>query len=140
VGLIGAREKLSIVEQLTQREEYRNFLGIEKFEDYIPIPQKFAADNPEKVLEEVRSMITKSKSDIFLLGMGHAKSWIIPELRTFKEAIYIDVGSGIDALAGMIDPKRPYFGGWKNYRLSNDAIYDDVDYLQFSFENIVLLP
>jgi hypothetical protein len=50
--------------------------------------------------------------------------------------MYIDVGSGIDALAGMIDTRRPYFGNWQNFRLANDEIYENIDYLNFNFENI----
>ena len=45
-----------------------------------------------------------------------------------KNAIYLDVGSGIDALAGVIDPGRPYMGGWKNH-LSRQFNYGSLDFL-----------
>ncbi len=35
----------------------------------------------------------------------------------------------MDAIAGIVNNKRPYFGDWKNYRLKNEKIYGDVDFL-----------
>ena len=34
-----------------------------------------------------------------------------------KNAIYLDIGAGIDALAGLIDPDRPYASSWINYQM-----------------------
>ena len=136
VGLIGAREKLEVIKDLTALPEYSQYLGVQGFSDYIHLPQKFAADEPDAVLEQIRDDLKNSTADIFLMGMGHAKSWIIPELKAIKESIYIDVGSGIDALAGMIDSQRPYFGDWQNFRFSDDTRYVGIDYLQFNFKNI----
>ena len=40
IGLIGAKEKLELIQELLEYKEYRDYLGIDKFEDYIIIPQQ----------------------------------------------------------------------------------------------------
>ena len=34
-------------------------------------------------------------------------------------AVYLDVGGGLDGIAGILDPDRPYAKGWINNRLRN---------------------
>ena len=41
IGLIGAGPKLKIIKKLLKNNEYKKYLGIDKFLDYISIPQKF---------------------------------------------------------------------------------------------------
>ena len=41
--------------------------------------------------------------------------------------IFIDIGYGIDALAGIADYNRPYFGSWQNYKMSNYN-YSKIDF------------
>jgi hypothetical protein len=72
-----------------------------------------------------------SEAEIFLIGVGHLKSGILSEITNMKDAVYLDIGSGIDALAGLIDGKRPYFGSWVNHRVRNIELYNDVDLLQY---------
>ena len=52
--------------------------------------------------------------------------------------MYLDVGAGIDMIAGCINTKRPYAGDWKNFRLSNYD-YSEIDYLKYNATNEVLL-
>ena len=135
VGLIGAYEKLEIIEELFQYEAYRSYLRIDKFHDYIYIPQKYACDDIHSLVAEVGSKLSGSDCDVYLVGVGHVKSGLMWNLPNFHNAIYLDVGSGIDALAGMIDTQRPYFWKWKNFILPNRASYYGIDYLQFNNRN-----
>ena len=135
VGLIGASEKLKIIEELFQYEAYRSYIRIDKFHDYIHIPQKFACDDIHSLVADVGSKLSESDCDVYLVGVGHVKSGLMWNLPNFHNAIYLDVGSGIDALAGMIDTQRPYFWKWKNFILPNRASYQHIDYLQFNDRN-----
>jgi len=130
IGLIGADIKIEIIKNLMTKIEYQEYLGLEKFNDYIKIPQKFSCDdldNTEKIISE---QLKNSNSDIFLLGIGHVKSGLLYRLKKYKKAIYLDVGSGIDAIAGIIDVDRPFFGDWTNYKLK-EFNYNNVDYLAY---------
>ena len=43
----------------------------------------------------------------------------------------MDVGAGIDNVAGCINVTRPFAGDWTNYRLK-DYDYSNIDYLRYS--------
>ena len=138
IGLLGASEKLNVIAELMQHKEYQNYLGLESFTDYIHFPQKYAADDIKLVENFVGEQLRNSKADIFLLGIGHAKSGILHTFKNYKKAIYLDIGAGIDMLAGCINNKRPYAGDWKNYRLKNHN-YNDIDYLRYNAQNEIIL-
>lgn len=131
IGLIGGKEKINIIKSLMEYEEYQEYLGLEKFSDYLTIPQKFACDNLDKTFKDLRNQVIKSNSKIFLIGIGHVKSGLLSQLKDVKDAIYLDVGSGIDALAGIVDIYRPYFGDWTNFKLTETNVYKNVDYLRY---------
>ena len=130
IGIIGAHEKVKLVEHLMTSDVYQNYLGIKKINDYISIPQKFACDDLGAVENIVAEQLARSSSDtkIYLLGIGHVKSGLLHRLKKHKSAVYLDVGSGIDALAGVIDPDRPYMGAWTNH-LSRHFNYQLLDFL-----------
>lgn len=134
IGIIGASEKIEIIKELMSKQQYQEYLGIEQFNDYISIPQKFACDDIKKTRELVKKQLSHTTSRIFLLGVGHVKSGLNYLLPKYKQAIYLDVGSGIDALAGIIDKKRPYFNNWTNFKLSDDSLYKNVDFLHYEFD------
>ena len=138
IGLLGASEKLYLIEELMAHKEYQDYLGLESFSDYIHFPQKYAADDIELVEEFVGQQLKESSADIFLLGIGHAKSGLLHNLKKYKSAVYLDVGTGIDMIAGCINSYRPFAGGWKNFRLSNYD-YSQIDYLKYNASNEVLL-
>ena len=118
IGLVGAREKLELIQELLEHKEYRDYLGINKFEDYICIPQRYACDNIEAVDASVKEQLKNAKSKIFLEGIGHAKQALLHRMKEHHPAVYVSVGSGICALAGVQDTiGRPYFADWKNYRI-----------------------
>jgi hypothetical protein len=131
IGLIGADKKIEIIKNLMQHKEYQDYLGLDSFADYIKIPQKFACDNIDFTEKMVADQLTNSKSDIFLVGIGHVKSALTHRLKKYKNAVFYDVGSGIDAIAGIIDTDRPFFGGWTNYQIKDTQLYSDIDYLAY---------
>ena len=75
---------------------------------------------------------------IYLYGVGHVKSGLIHHLPRIKNAIYLDIGAGIDGLAGIIDPDRPYAASWVNYRLKNYN-YGSLDLLNYDINKDVNL-
>ena len=131
IGLIGASEKLYLIEELMKHDEYKEYLGLDNFNDYIHFPQKYACDDIDKVEEFVGNQLKESTSDIFLLGIGHSKSAILHRFKKYTNAIFMDVGAGIDMIAGSINVNRPYAGDWTNYRIK-DYDYSKIDYLRYS--------
>jgi len=67
------------------------------------------------------------------LGIGHSKSAILHRLKKYTNSVFMDVGAGIDMIAGCINITRPYAGDWVNYRI-NDYDYSNIDYLKYSGE------
>ena len=131
IGLIGAREKMELIQVLMQSPAYRNYLGLDKFEDYISIPQKGACDDlaiTEKIAAE---QLKNAKAKIFLLGIGHVKSGLLHRLKNYHNAVYLDVGSAVDALAGVVNVTRPYMGDWTNFVIRNYD-YSTIDFLGYS--------
>ena len=131
IGLIGAGAKLNIIKNLMEAPQYQEYLGLEKFEDYISLPQKFACDDLEATEKMVASQLVKSTSKIFLMGMGHVKSGLIHRLSKYRNAVFLDVGASIDALAGIIDVDRPYAGDWTNYQIDDVQLYKGIDFLAY---------
>ena len=131
IGLIGANTKMNIIQNLMEAPQYQDYLGLEKFEDYISLPQKFACDDIDATEKMVAEQLKNSSSKIFLMGMGHVKSGLIHRLKKHANAIFLDVGASIDALAGVIDVNRPYAGDWTNYQIDDDELYEGVDFLAY---------
>jgi hypothetical protein len=131
IGLIGADKKIEIIQELMNYQEYNEYLGLDSFNDYIKIPQKFACDDIDLTEKIIGDQLKKSSSSIFLLGIGHVKSALTHRLKKYKNAVFFDVGSGIDAIAGIIDTDRPFFGDWTNYQMKNSEIYENIDYLAY---------
>ena len=138
IGLIGADAKLDLIKELMKHKRYQEYLGLNDFTDYIKLPQKFACDDLRGLEKSLKNQLEESdsKTRIYLCGMGHVKSYIFSKLKTYKNAVYIDVGSGIDAIAGIIDHQRPYMLNWINHQLSSpDAFdYSKIDYLQYDMK------
>ena len=106
-------------------------MGVKAFEDYIRIPQQFACDDLEETERMVGEQLKKSTSNIFLVGIGHVKSGLLHRLTKYTNAVFLDVGSSLDAIAGIIDVDRPYFGDWTNYQIDEKNLYEGVDFLQY---------
>jgi len=131
IGLIGADIKMNIIKNLMEAPQYQEYLGLEKFEDYISLPQRFACDDLEATERMVGEQLKNSTSKIFLMGMGHVKSGLIHRLKKYTDAVFLDVGAAIDALSGIIDIERPYFGDWTNYQIDEMPLYEGVDFLAY---------
>ena len=134
IGLIGAKPKLELIQNMVSHKEYQDYLGLDQFEDYIHIPQKFACDDIDATEKMVAEQLDKSSAQIFLVGIGHVKSGLLHRLKKYRNAVFLDVGTGIDALGGLIDHHRPYMGDWTNYRV-NSFDYDKLDILQYDIWN-----
>ncbi|ASY16694.1 hypothetical protein A1sIA79_00160 [Candidatus Planktophila versatilis] len=139
IGIIGASEKVDLIRQLMQYPEYQEYLGLREFSDYIKVPQKFACDDLESLEISMKEQFKEAKSKLFLFGIGHVKSGIAWKLNSFWPAIYLDIGSGIDAIAGIIDEKRPYFGDWTNHQLRSGFDYSKLDLLQLEKSKVKFL-
>lgn len=131
IGLIGANTKMNIIQNIIEAPQYQEYLGLEKFEDYISIPQLFACDDIDATEKMVGEQLEKSTSKIFLMGIGHVKSGLIHRLKKYTDAVFLDVGASIDALAGIIDIDRPYVGDWTNYQIDEPELYEGVDCLAY---------
>lgn len=136
IGLIGAGPKMDLIKELMKHKKYQEYLGLEQFNDYIKIPQKFACDNLDNTINVVKEQLKKANPNtrIYLYGVGHVKSGLIHHLPKFKKAIYLDVGAGIDGIAGLLDHARPYAMGWVNHRLKNYD-YSKLDLLNYQQHN-----
>lgn len=139
IGIIGASEKIELIRELLTDSIYQEYLGMEKFTDYISIPQKFACDDLQQLEKSLESQLYNSTAKIFIFGIGHVKSGIAHKLTKIKSAIYLDVGSGVDAIAGVIDAKRPYFGDWVNHRIPRSFDYTKLDLLQLEESKLRIL-
>ena len=143
IGIIGASEKVDLIESLMAHRKYQRYLGLRQFGDYIRISQNFACDDLDETIETVKEQLEASDPEtrIYLLGTGRVKAGLIPQLPAIKQAIYIDIGVGIDALAGVIDTERPYAKNWINHKL-RDFDYTTIDMLGYSIacdENCILV-
>lgn len=141
IGLIGGEHKMSLIKKLMEHDEYRDYLGVQEFTDYISVPEKFTCDNVEKLEQDIGKQLETSKSKIFLFGIGISKLAVAHAFKKYKNAIFIDIGAGISALAGTTSIERPYFGGWINYRLKNHdySKMDQIDYKDTRGKNEIWL-
>ena len=125
IGLIGAREKLNCIKQLMEHKEYQDYLETNSFTDYIVIPQRAALDL-DLLENNIENEIKNSNAEIFLIGAGVSKLKFFHLLNKYNK-IFIDVGHGIDLLAGYGDKTRPYCGNWQNYRIKqNNPDFIDI--------------
>jgi len=133
IGLIGAGPKLDLIKELMKYKKYQEYLGLEQFNDYIKIPQKFACDNLDNTINMVKEQLENADPNtrVYLYGVGHVKSGLMHHLPNIKKAIYLDVGAGIDGIAGLLDPDRPYAMNWVNHRLK-DYDYSNLDLLNYN--------
>ena len=134
IALIGGCEKMKIIKKLMEYSEYRNYIENDYFVDYIEVPERFSCDNTDEIINGVGEKIKNSEADIFLFGIGISKLAISWQFKNYKDAIFIDIGCGMSALAGMCGIDRPYFGSWKNFRLSNFN-YCSADPMDFNERN-----
>lgn len=73
VALLGAQEKLIIIENLMKHKEYKDYTKL-NVSDYIYCPMKFAVDNAEKNLESFGKQI-KNKPRRITCSNWSIKTW-----------------------------------------------------------------
>lgn len=125
IGIIGAGPKVEAIRELMKYPQYREYIGCDYFTDYISIPQRQALDSD--VDEVVERELKNATGKVFLLGAGVSKLKFYDKLKKSHNAVYIDVGHGIDMIAGHGDKYRPYCGNWVNYRVANKNTFGKVD-------------
>ena len=128
IGLIGADKKLKLIEELMKREEYQGYLGIKGFDQYIAVPETGACNNTEDMLTDIYTQIGEEACDIYLLGAGISKMMIMSKIRDRYDTIVVDVGMGIDAIAGIIHNRKTFMADWQNYHIKGYD-YSDIDIL-----------
>lgn len=134
IALIGGNEKLRLIQKLMEHKEYRDYVCNDYFTDYIAVPERFSCDNTDKLILQIGEQIKKSSAKIFLFGIGIAKMAIAWKFKEYKNAVFIDIGCGMSALAGTCGIDRPYFGNWVNYRLLGYD-YSSVDPMDINLTN-----
>jgi hypothetical protein len=141
IGIIGGSEKISLIKELMKREEYRNYLGVESFSDYIEVPERFSCDDTDSLERIIGEKLAKSKAEVFIFGIGIAKLAVAHKFKNYKNSVFIDVGCGISALAGTTSLERPYFGEWTNFILDgyNYSEMDRIDYSDTAGRNEIIL-
>ena len=138
LGLIGAKEKMDLIKDLCKHDAYKDYLKFDGFNDYISVKQRGLCDSLEEAEEQLKDQLSKSSCSIFLVGIGHAQQALLHKLKEYKPAIYISVGSGIDAYAGVQDNLRPYMFDWINFRIK-DYDYNKVDIWRDRLLNVKLI-
>lgn len=125
IGIIGAGPKVEAIRELMKYPQYREYIGCDYFTDYICIPQRQALDSD--VDELIEKELKNAKGKVFLIGAGVSKLKFYDKLKKSHNAVYIDVGHGIDMIAGHGDKYRPYCGDWVNYRVTHENTFGNVD-------------
>lgn len=140
IGLIGSKNKLTLIENLLSYKQYQAYLGLSGFYSYIKIPELGACNDVEATLNSIMSQMDLDV-DVYFVGIGIAKLYVLSELKKRTGKIFIDIGCGISALAGLTSNDRPYFADWINFRLKTFD-YNSLDIMDASLaegKNVVML-
>ena len=134
IALIGGEGKMKLIKKLMEHKEYRDYINNDYFVNYIEVPERFSCDNTEELIKNIGNQISETNADLFLFGIGISKMAIAWQFKNYKNAVFIDIGCGMSALAGSCGIDRPYYGGWTNYRLKNYD-YSKIDSMDFNINN-----
>ena len=139
IGFIGNKGKLDVIKNLMNYDEYKKYIENDTFLEYIDIPQRCALED-DKLETHIFEKVKNSDCKVFFIGAGVAKLKFFYNLKKIKpDGIFIDVGHGLDAIAGLADYERPYFGSWQNYKMKSYD-YSNIDFCgPPSCKNAVLL-
>ena len=133
--IVGQQEKVAAINILSGYKQYRDYLGIESFCGYVGVPKIGAADNESLIISNIKDECKQKNPKVILLGIGSSKLYVLPRIQEFSNAIVIDIGAGIDALAGVVSQGRPYFSDWVNYK-SNKIDYDSMNMMDHNNPNM----
>jgi hypothetical protein len=132
--IVGQQEKVDAINILSGYKQYRDYLGIKSFCGYVGVSKIGAADNESLVISKIKAECKKNAPKVILLGIGSSKMYVLPRIQEFSNAVVIDVGAGIDALAGVVSQDRPYFSDWVNYK-SDKIDYDSMNIMDHENPN-----
>jgi hypothetical protein len=131
IGIIGGSEKIKLIQSLMEFKEYRDYLGVDKFTDYISVPERYSSDDIQGLETHIGKELERSTANIFIFGIGISKLAVAHKFKKYHKATYIDVGCGISALAGTTALERPYFGGWTNF-IIDGYDYSNIDRMDYN--------
>ena len=57
IGLMAGSEKIKVIKELMKYQSYRDYLGIDKFSDYISVPERYSCDNVEQLESEIKDKL-----------------------------------------------------------------------------------
>lgn len=137
IGLICGEEKARVIEELFKHKEYRDYIGVDGFDSIISVPERFACNR----IEEIESKISNELSDdvdVYLYGIGISKLALAHRFKKYSNSIFLDIGCGMSAIAGLVGNDRPYFGNWVNHRV-NRFDYSNVDLMDSNEHEVVWL-
>lgn len=129
VGVIANTYKIDLIQTLLEYPAYQSYLGVSGFDQYVRVPQTGAANDWRGLEKDIMVQIDEP-CDLYLVGIGIAKMAVLSRLRDELRTVIVDVGCGIDAIAGCVSHLRPYMADWVNFRLK-DWDYSQVDQLDF---------
>lgn len=140
IALIGGNEKMNVIQELIKYKDYQEYICNDYFLDYISVPERFACDNTDILIEQIGTKIKNSNAEVFLFGIGISKMAMAHRFKNYKDAIFIDIGCGMSGLAGSVETDRPYFGSWNNYRIKTYD-YSKIDPTNFNInrDNVIFL-
>ena len=73
---------------LMEKDEYKNYLQLDNFSDYISIPQKFAVDKINQIERQVKKVRELVFKNIFDWYWTCKISTFIPAVKVYKCTIY----------------------------------------------------
>ena len=137
LGIIGSDHKIDIIKKLFEHAEYRDYIGRQGIDHYIGVPERGAANDPYGIAERISGQI-REDIDVYLVGIGIVKLFVIPRMKNFHSNVFLDAGAGISAMAGMVGRERAYFAGWKNFQL-NGYDYSQVDTMDLDAQGGIIV-
>jgi hypothetical protein len=139
IGFIGNKGKLDIIKNLMKHDEYKKYIENDHFLEYIDIPQRCALED-DTIETRIFETVKNSDCKVYFIGAGASKLKFFYNLKKIKpNGIFIDIGHGLDAIAGIADYERPYFGSWQNYKMKNYD-YSKIDFCgPPSWNNAIIL-
>tara|TARA_Y100001938_G_scaffold147921_1_gene230287 strand:+ start:9609 stop:10475 length:867 start_codon:yes stop_codon:yes gene_type:complete len=137
IGLICGEGKAKVIKELFKHKEYRDYIGTDGFDSIITVPERFACNR----IEEIESKISNELDDnidVYLYGIGISKLALAHRFKKYSNSIFIDIGCGMSAIAGLVGNDRPYFGNWVNHRVKHFD-YNGVDLMDSNEHGVVWL-
>jgi len=141
IGIIGGEGKINLIKKLLEHQEYRDYLGIKSFKNYITVPEIYSCNNIELIEQNIARKLQEKYCKVYIFGIGISKLALAHRFKKYSNSVFLDVGCGVSALAGCTSLERPYYGAWTNFRIKNHDYrgIDPMDYRDTAGSNEVVL-